>query len=145
MRSYETDYAGWAEDTARAINEGRWLEIDRIALADEVGDLARKERRAIRSRFESLFLHLLKIRFQPVKASRGWDTTILNQRLRLRELLEENPSLATEQPISEAMEKAYAHARLRASSETGLSLESFPMEMPFSQSEIWGSGKELVE
>ena len=40
MRSYETDYAGWAEDTARAIQEGRWGEIDRAALADEVGSSA---------------------------------------------------------------------------------------------------------
>ncbi len=138
MRSYETDYAGWAEDTAHAIEEGRWSEIDRVALADEVGDLARQERRAIRSRLEILFLHLLKKQFQPVKASRSWDTTILNQRLRLRELLAENPSLATTVEFEDAVSKAYKHARLRASSETGLALEAFPLEMPFDPSEIWG-------
>ena len=40
MRAYEQDYAGWVEDTARAIEEGRFSEIDRVALADEVRDLA---------------------------------------------------------------------------------------------------------
>ena len=35
MRTYEVDFAGWAQDTARAICDGRWLEIDRAALADE--------------------------------------------------------------------------------------------------------------
>jgi hypothetical protein len=28
-RSYATDYAGWIEDTARAIEDGRFNEIDR--------------------------------------------------------------------------------------------------------------------
>ncbi len=138
MRTYESDFAGWAEDTARAILDGRWSDVDRVALADEVADLARQERRAIRSRFEILFLHLLKKRFQPMKASRGWDTTILNQRLKLRELLEENPTLATGQEVVDAMQRAYVHARLRASSETGLALETFPIEIPFSDAEVWG-------
>src|SRR6185312_534567 len=83
MRSYEVDYAGWAEDTAQAICQGRWSEIDRTALADEVLDLAKKERRAIRSQFEVLLVHLLKKRYQPMKASRSWDATILEQRLKL--------------------------------------------------------------
>lgn len=139
MREYETDFAGWAEDTARAVAEGRWSEIDRAALADEVADLARKERRAIRSRFEVLLLHLLKRRFQPAKVSRSWESTIEEQRLRLRELLEENPSLAIEPELCKTMKRAYALARLRAVRETGLALETFPVEIPFSESEIWGA------
>ena len=47
MRAYETDFAGWAQDTARAITEGRWSEIDRAALADEVESLGRRDRREI--------------------------------------------------------------------------------------------------
>jgi hypothetical protein len=47
MRAYEQDYAGWAEDTAKAIEEGRWSEIDREALADEVLDLSKSSRREI--------------------------------------------------------------------------------------------------
>lgn len=99
MRQYEADFAGWAEDTAQAIVDGRWSEIDRSALADEVANLARKKRRTTRSRFEVLFLHLLKQRFQPMKASQSWELTIEEQRNRVRELLSENPSRATDEEI----------------------------------------------
>jgi hypothetical protein len=138
MRSYESDFAGWAEDTARAICDGRWSEIDREHLADEVADLARRERRAIRSRYTVLFLHLLKQRYQPMKASRSWDATILEQRIRLRELLDENPSLATDSETSDAITKAYTLARVQAVRETGLPLDTFPVELPFGEDEIWG-------
>jgi Domain of unknown function DUF29 len=136
MRNYETDYAGWAEDTAEAIGQGRWSEIDRAALADEVLDLAKKERRAIRSRFEVLLLHLIKRQYQPMKASRSWDATLAEQRLRLARLYQENPSLRAE--MKQAIEEAYALARLRAVRETGLTLETFPETLPFSETEIWG-------
>jgi len=136
MRSYEVDYAGWAEDTAQAICQGRWSEIDRAALADEVLGLAKKERRAIRSQFEVLLVHLLKKRYQPMKASRSWDATILEQRLKLNELYHDNPSLHSE--MAEAIAKAYAIARLRAVRETGLALEGFPDTQPFTDLEIWG-------
>jgi hypothetical protein len=138
MRNYAADYAGWAEDTAQAIREGRWSEIDQSSLADEVSDLAKKERRAIRSRFEVLFLHLLKQRHQPARASRSWQATILLQRIRLTDLLEENPSLATPAELSDAMTKAYRIARVQAVRETGLALESFPEDLPFTDAEIWG-------
>jgi hypothetical protein len=136
MRSYQSDYAGWAEDTAQAICRGRWSDIDRAALADEVLDLAKKERRAIRSRLELLLLHLLKKRYQPMKASRSWDTSIVEQRLKLNDLYHENHSLRSE--MAQAIVKAYAIARLRALRETGLALESFPETQPFTDVEIWG-------
>lgn len=139
MRQYEADFAGWAEDTAQAIVDGRWSEIDRAALADEVADLARKERRTIRSRFEVLFLHLLKWRFQPAKRSRSWESTIEEQRDRLRDLLGENPSLAAKPEICKMMKNAYALARLRTERETGFAIETFPAELPFSETEIWGA------
>jgi len=49
IRTYEQDYAGWVEDTAKAIEEERFCEIDRVALADEVRDLGRIERRELES------------------------------------------------------------------------------------------------
>ena len=43
LRAYKDDYAGWVEDTARAIEDGRFEDIDRSALADEVRDLGKSE------------------------------------------------------------------------------------------------------
>jgi hypothetical protein len=56
MRANGSDFAGWAKDKAQAILEGRWSDIDRAALADEVESLGKRDRREIRSRLEVVFL-----------------------------------------------------------------------------------------
>jgi hypothetical protein len=136
VRAYEADFAGWAEDTAQAIREGRWTDIDRAALANEVADLGKQQRQRITSRLEVLFLHLLKARYRPLKHSRSWDLTMKEQRLRAQKILEENPSLKA--TLCGSVAEAYELARLRAARETGLPLETFPDRMPFTDEEIWG-------
>lgn len=135
MRTYEEDFAGWAEDTALAIEEGRWSDIDRAALADEVGDLARSERRKIISRCEMLLTHLLKQRYQPEKITRSWKATIGLQRQKLRRLLKENPSLRSRE--QELILEAYQDARYQAARETGFDVERFPETLPFTAEDIW--------
>ena len=136
MRSYQADYAGWAEDTAKAIADGRWSDIDRAALIDEVESLGKQERQRVISRLTVLLTHLLKRQFQPAKHCRSWEATILEQRSRLRDLIDDSPSL---QPVlPQLLDKAYSYARLRAVRETGLALNTFPEQLPFSASEIWG-------
>lgn len=136
MRGYEADYVGWAEDTARAICDGRWSDIDRAALADEVDSLGKQERQRVVSHLTALFIHLLKLRYQPMKASRSWETTVFNQREDALDLLEESPSLRP--ALAELTAKAYQRARRRAMRETGLPLNTFPEENPFTEVEIWG-------
>ena len=46
MRAYEKDYAGWAKDTARAICNGDWSEMDRAALAEELKSLGNRSNAA---------------------------------------------------------------------------------------------------
>ncbi len=136
MRSYQADYAGWAEDTAKAIADGRWSDIDRAALIDEVESLGKQERHRIISRLTVLLSHLLKSQYQPMRHSRSWDATVLEQRSRLRDLVEDSPSLRPVLP--ELVDKAYGYARLRAMRETGLMLNTFPEQLPFTSAEIWG-------
>ncbi len=135
LRSYEADFAGWADDTAQAILEGRWSEIDRAALADEVADLSKREQWKIVSRLEVLLAHLLKCRYQPEKANRGWVLTIREQRRKLEKLFQENPSLRAK--LDDLIADAYEDARYAAARETDLALEVFPEACPFTDSEIW--------
>jgi hypothetical protein len=90
---YETDYHQWAIDTAKALRDGRFSEIDIEAAAEEIEDLARSQRRALRSALVQLFLHLLKTRYQPDLAGRSWEISIEKQRVEIADLLDENPSL----------------------------------------------------
>ena len=139
LRGYETDFAGWSEDTARAIREGRWQDIDREAVAEEIESLGRSDKRLIRSAFEVLLLHLLKQRYQPEKASRSGQISIFNARLAVTELLAESPSLRPLRDLAgETMVKAYAAARQAASLETDLPINTFPDALPFAESELWG-------
>jgi hypothetical protein len=121
-RSYSSDYTGWAEDTANAVEEGRFEDIDRLALADEVRDLSKSERRGLRGALAVLLVHLLKTEYQPEK-----QTPIL-------EYLEESPSLRPDLP--QLLEKAYTRARIQAAQETGLELELFPASCQWTLAEV---------
>ena len=138
-RGYESDFVGWAEDTARAIAEGRWNAVDREVVADEIAALARSDKRVLRSALELLLLHLLKQRYQPERASRSWEQSIFNARKLISQLIEESPSLRPMlNPEGGDFRKAYADARQLASFETGLPIGSFPESLSFDTDEIWG-------
>jgi Domain of unknown function DUF29 len=62
---YDRDYYSWAVEQARVLREHRIEDLDWEHLAEEVGDLARSERRAFRSQCARLIEHLLKIAFAP--------------------------------------------------------------------------------
>ena len=136
MRAYEQDYAGWAEDTARAICEGRWDDIDRAALADEVADLGKGERHKIVSAYRVLLAHLLKARYQPERQSRSWEITIKEQRRRVERLYKENPSLRAQS--DDLIAAGYEDARYEAARDTDLDLEVLPETCPFTEAEIAG-------
>jgi hypothetical protein len=136
LRSYAQDYAGWIEDTALAIEEGRFSEIDRAALADEVRDLGKSERRELKSALEVLIMHLLKARYQPEKKTRSWQATINVQRKQVDEFLKESPSLRPELP--RFVEAAYERARIKAADETGLELDVFPEVCEWTGAQVLG-------
>jgi hypothetical protein len=124
LRAYNEDYAGWVEDTARAIEDGRFDQIDRAALADEVRDLGKSERARIESALRILVLHLLKTKYQPDKRTRSWEASIRVQRKHAAEFLRESPSLRPDLP--KLLSNAYDDARIDAANETGIDIDTFP-------------------
>lgn len=137
LRAYTEDYAGWVADTAKAIEDGRFEEIDRSALADEVRDLGKNERRELRSALSVLLRHLLKTKYQPEKASRSWQATIRVQRNHIEEFLEESPSLR--QDLPKLLATAYDNARIDAANETGLDIDAFPEACEWTITEVVGA------
>jgi hypothetical protein len=107
---YERDYYTWALRQARALKEHRTETLDWENLAEEVGDLARSERRELRNRLKVLLAHLLKWQFQPMRRSRSWEATIAVQRSEIRQHLRDNPGLKPSVPILVA--DAYEIARI---------------------------------
>jgi hypothetical protein len=79
-------------------------------------------------------MHLLKYKYQPDKRSNSWLSTIFEHRRRLKEELTESPSL--KKYFSEVFSECYQDARKLASLETGLSVDTFPVDCPFTTDEI---------
>jgi len=74
---------------------------------------------------------------QPQKRTKSWLKTINEQRRQLLFLLEDNPSLKNK--IEDVIHQYYYLARKEASQETRLNLNSFPMNNPFTLTEILDS------
>lgn len=91
-------------------------------------------KKALKSNLVVLLLHLLKYRFQPRRRSRSWRAGIVEHRQRLRDDFRSSPSLRGY--ARDMFEEAYADARARALAETGLPVQRFPAEPPFTLEQV---------
>lgn len=124
MRTYETDFYRWTQETAEQLRQGRLSEVDLEQVAEELEETGRRERHELRNRLSVLLAHLLKWQYQPERRDRSWTSTIKEQRLIVQEVLEDNPSLRPKLPT--IGNKAYLGSVQRAVRETGLDENTFP-------------------
>ena len=136
--SYDDDLCLWAEQQAALLRDGRWRQIDAANVAEEVESVGSSQKSAIRSRLVILIMHLLKWEFQPEMRKYGWRATIIEQRIRIDDLIETSPSLRTW--ADQALAKAYRLAVLRAVDDTGLSEDVFPRLCPYTVEGILDAG-----
>ncbi|MGK7896613.1 MAG: DUF29 domain-containing protein [Xenococcus sp. (in: cyanobacteria)] len=134
---YERDYHLWLIHTAKLVAENRFAEIDIVSLAEEIEDMGRSEKRAIRSNLRVLLVHLLKYKYQPDKRSNSWRATIREHRLRIKEAFQDSPSL--KRYFDEVFDECYHNARASAADETGLEIATFNTQCPFSKVEVLDS------
>ncbi len=126
---YEQDLYGWATETARLLREGRFAEIDRIHVAEELESMGKSERRALESRLTVLLVHLLKWQYQPGQRSKSWRRTLIEQRKQIAKLLRDSPSL--EPVLPGLLADAYDSALRWAADETGLDECDFAQICPY--------------
>ena len=127
---YEYDIHAWTQQTAELLKQRRFQDIDTEHLIEELESMGRRDRQELVSRLKILLGHLLKWQYQSAHRCSSWRGSILEQRLRIRDLLHGAPSL---KPFfGEAVACAYGDGAKLASKETGLSLEYFPDQVPFS-------------
>jgi Domain of unknown function DUF29 len=126
---YQTDFYAWAMEQASLLRAGRLDAADVANIAEEIESMGRGEKRELVNRLTILLLHLLKWRFQPGFRSPSWNSTIREQRIRLRDHLDDNPSLKAQ--LDEALKRAYRLAVIGAARETGLPETEFPKSAPY--------------
>ena len=138
---YEADYAAWLEHQIGLLKAGRWSEIDKDNLIDEVESLGRSDFKGFVSALEILIAHMLKWDLQPQRRSNSWIASIAEHRDRISQELEDSPSYTAR--IAEAMRRAWRPARARVSIETDLPLKQLPSELPYSFEDIMNREHEL--
>ncbi|MBD2693043.1 DUF29 domain-containing protein [Anabaena catenula] len=130
---YNEDFYLWIETTAKELKNGNFAEIDLANLIEEIESMGRSEKRALKGNLLVVLMHLLKYKYLPEKRSNILLSTIFEHRRRLKEDLTESPSL--KKYFSDVFSECYQDARKQASLETGLSLDTFPVDSPFTTNE----------
>lgn len=134
---YEKDYYLWLEETARLLREGKLAELDISNLIEEIEDMGKSEKKAIKSNARILLMHLLKWKYQPNKRSKSWKSSIIEHRKRIRDSFEDSPSLKVY--FADNFDLFYQDAKDLAAVETELPFETFPNECPFSPKDTLSS------
>lgn len=91
--AYDIDVAAWASEQAALLVSGNLTALDTVNLADEIGAIARDERRELGRRVAALVAQLLCWKFQTGKRCEAWRRVIRMQREAVYCVLEESPSL----------------------------------------------------
>lgn len=131
---YDTDFNLWVETQVMALKEQRLEGIDLSNLIEEVEDLAKRDKRALRSHLKGLLMHLLKWQFQSSKRSSSWKASISNARIEIADILLDSPSLKNYLPT--IVDQVYVSARILAADETSLAITLFPDGCPYSLTQV---------
>lgn len=131
---YEADFYTWTQQQANLLKAGRFSDVDLDNIIEEIESMGRSEKRELESRLTVLLQHLLKWKYQPARRGKSWELTIKGQRVDFLKVLKENPGLKSK--LSGCLIDAYQLAVIRASEETGLDEDVFPLNCPWSFEEI---------
>jgi Domain of unknown function DUF29 len=131
---YETDYLQWIETTVEKLQSQDYANVDWENLIEEIADMGKSERRSLKSNLIVILVHLLKWQFQPEKKNGSWEASIIEHRRRVKEALDDSPSLKSY--LESVFAECYVQAVKQAKAETNLPVESFPLMCPYELLEV---------
>jgi hypothetical protein len=133
---YAEDETAWLEAMAALVRRRDLAGLDLDNLGEYLTDMARRDRREVKSRLVVLMAHLLKWEFQKDKRSRSWRTTVLHQRQELADLAGRGVLRTHAEAV---LPEAYENAVELAASETGLPRASFPADCPYTIEQLFAT------
>ncbi|REJ57460.1 MAG: DUF29 domain-containing protein [Microcystis aeruginosa DA14] len=131
---YEKDYYLWIDKTIFLLENHQFSELDLENLIKEIKSISISQQKALKSNLSVILWHLLKYLQKPEKQTRSWALNLFEHRERIEEDLENSPSLKSFL-TEENFKKCYNKARKKAAIETGINLEKFPNDCPFTLAE----------
>ncbi len=142
---YDQDLQLWIEQTISQLKHREFDSLDIEHLIEELVDLGKSEKNALKSNLKILLAHLLKLSIQfdaPETMKRSWYSSVIEHRQRVLDNLADTPSLQSF--LAEAIEKAYEDGRKLAIKEGKLAKlgvrvppeNEYPLICPFSIEQI---------
>jgi Domain of unknown function DUF29 len=142
---YDRDLQLWIEQTINQLKRGEFESLDTEHLIEELADLGKSEKNALKSNLKILLAHLLKLKVQnnvPDSMQASWYSSVVEHRQRVLDNLADTPSLNSF--LLEGLEKAYPDARRLAIKEAKLAKfgvqipaeSEYPLSCPFSVEQI---------
>jgi len=137
---YDDDFYAWTQYQAEVLRSLRTRDnrFDREHVAEEIEDLGKSERDAVRSQVRRILEHFLKLAYSPSSNPRfDWMGSIVDARA----ILEDKLSATLRRDLEEALPRLYGRARKQAE----LSLREFredhaasslPVECPYTLDQI---------
>jgi Domain of unknown function DUF29 len=90
---YKSNYLQWLEETIKCLRAGQLAEVDYENLIAELEDLAKNEKRRVRSLLEQIIRHLLLYQYWDLEKPRNanhWSAEIISFRNQINEDLSAN-------------------------------------------------------
>ena len=131
---YKKDYYPWIDKTIFLLENHQFSELDLENLIEEIKSISISKQKALKSNLSVILWHLLKYLQEPEKQTRSWALNLFEHRERIEEDLENSPSLKSFL-TEENFKKCYNKARKKAAIETGINLDKFPNDCPFTLAE----------
>jgi len=136
MSLYEKDFVAWSHQQAEALRSMDFKNIDLKNLVEEIDDLGKSQRDALRSHLIVLLLHMIKMEVQShFEDKSSWETSIRNSRIYIEQLLLNNPGLKSS--FNEHVLWAWPKAIKKASIETKIPLGEIKIDL-FTDEELRG-------
>lgn len=130
---YVEDETAWLDAMADLIGMGAYADLDYDNLWEYLTDVAKRDRREVKSRLVVLILHVLKWVHQPDQRSRSRRGSVLEQQQELRQLAGQG---VLRNHAEAVLAEAYRDAVERAAVDTGLPPEEFPAKSAYSVDEL---------
>jgi Domain of unknown function DUF29 len=142
---YAEDFGLWLERTIQHLQTQQFESLDIEHLVEELADLGKSEKNALKSNLTVLLAHMLKLKVQhnvPESMKGSWYGSVLEHRQRVLNHLSDTPSLSNF--LEEMLEKAYLDGRKIAIKEGQLAKlgvpipaeTEYPLACPFSVEQI---------
>jgi hypothetical protein len=126
---YEEDFQVWIDTTIQNLKKREFESLDIENLIEELTNLGKSEKNALKSNLMILLAHLLKLKVQfdaPDTMKMSWYNSVIEHRQRVLNNLQDTPSLKNFLP--EAIEQAYPQSRKLAIKEGKLA--AFGVRIP---------------